>query len=46
MVFGLAGNGGPSTVRVQWPDGTAEAFAGLGANAYHTLRRGAGRRED
>lgn len=46
VLFGLSGYAGPSSVRVVWPDGATEEFTGLGANSYHTLRRGTGRRAD
>ena len=40
VIFGLAGDGAPRTVRVQWTDGRVDEFRGLTANRYWTLERG------
>ena len=40
VIFGLAGDGAPRTVRVQWTDGRVDEFRGLTADRYWTLERG------
>lgn len=43
LVFGLAGDAAAQYVRVQWVDGSEEAYGPLAADRYHRLRRGQGR---
>ena len=45
VVFGLAADGAPQTVRVHWAGGTAETFAGLTADRYWILEAGRPPRE-
>jgi enediyne biosynthesis protein E4 len=45
VVFGLAADGAPQTVRVHWAGGTAETFAGLRADRYWILEAGRPPRE-
>jgi hypothetical protein len=40
VIVGLAGDGAPRTVRVQWTDGRVDEFRGLTADRYWTLERG------
>ena len=42
LLWTLPGTRGDLEVEVTWPDGVVERFQGLGAAAYHTLRRGDG----
>ena len=42
VLFGLGSNGSFSAIRVLWPDGTAESFAGGSADRSITLRKGSG----
>ena len=44
LLFGLAEDDAPQAVRVVWPDGTEERFAGLAVNRYHVLRQGSSER--
>ncbi len=43
VLVGLGQGGEVGQVRVHWPDGTVESFAGLLADRYHTVRQGSGR---
>ncbi len=43
VLVGLGPAADVREVRVHWPDGTVESFAGLPADRYHTLRQGTGR---
>jgi len=43
LIFGLGAEDAPRDVRVRWPDGRLEDFSSLQADAYHALRRGAGK---
>jgi len=40
VVFGLAGDASPQTVRVHWPDGKPEEFPGLPVDRYWVLESG------
>jgi enediyne biosynthesis protein E4 len=40
IVYGLADDGEPVDVRVDWPDGNSELFEDLEADRYHRLRQG------
>ena len=42
IVFGLGGESGPQTVRVEWTDGAIERFGPLAPGRYHLLEYGAG----
>jgi hypothetical protein len=42
VLFGLGDDGTPARVRVRWPDGAVEHFAGLVVDRYQTLTRGKG----
>ncbi len=42
VLFGLGPAGGVREVRVTWPDGRRERFAGLAAGRYTTLQQGSG----
>ncbi len=42
ILFGLGDSGAVREVRVTWPDGRRERFAGLAAGRYTTLRQGSG----
>lgn len=42
VLFGLGGDSGPVSVRVDWPDGESERFDDLATDRYHTLRQGTG----
>lgn len=42
VLFGLGDDPAWARVRVRWPDGREEDFAGLAARQYHELVRGAG----
>ena len=44
VIAGLGSSAQPARVRVQWPDGTAEEWAGVEPGGYATLRKGAGSR--
>src|SRR5262245_19594770 len=44
IVVGLGNSAGASVVRVVWPDGRAEEFAGVPADRYTTLEEGSGRK--
>ena len=46
LLFGLAEDDAPQAVRVLWPDGSEERFAGLAVNRYHLLRQGDGESDD
>jgi enediyne biosynthesis protein E4 len=43
--FGLGASASFDSIRVQWPDGTREVFAGGAADRHVTLTRGAGKGE-
>ncbi len=40
VLFGLAGDAAPRTVRVEWPDGQVQDFRNLTVGRYWTLERG------
>ena len=42
VLFGLGDDPTPARVRVRWPDGAVEHFAGLVVDRYQTLTRGKG----
>ena len=43
VIVGLGSSSGPVTVRVTWPDGRAEEWAGVEIDRYSTLTEGEGR---
>lgn len=46
ILLGLGAATSPVTVRVTWPDGRRETFAGLTARSYHTLTKGSGKTDE
>jgi hypothetical protein len=43
VLVGLGDDGGPVSVRVRWPSGRTEMFAGLAVDSYIVLNEGAGK---
>ncbi len=43
VLFGLGDDEKPGTVRVSWPDGSAEEWEGLETRRYHELKQGEGK---
>jgi hypothetical protein len=43
VLVGLGAGGGDVSVRVEWPDGRTEAWAGIAADTWTTLKQGTGK---